>query len=159
MEPWTCPRCATTLDPFAYPSNVGLERKATVPVHRCPGCDGVAVEVRHNVPFLDALAADLAGLVELDTPVPAHEGHTAPAPCPRCRGATVRFGYLGTNRVFLDRCDRCLVLWHDGDELPVTLLLHARTHRRRAVREADRAQAIRALNAVAHAVLAGVIRS
>jgi hypothetical protein len=155
---WTCPRCALALAPFAYPSNVGLERKATVPVYRCEGCEGIAVEVKHNVPFLDALAADLAGHVDLETEVPRHDGHADPAPCPKCRGATTRFGYLGTNRVFLDRCDRCLVLWHDGDELPVTLLLHARTHRRRERREADRAIAIRGLNAVAHAVLAGVIR-
>jgi hypothetical protein len=159
VSEWRCPRCGATLVAFAYPAKGAIERNANIPVGRCEACNGVAVEVRHNVPFLDALAADLAGHVDLDTPIPPHEGETTPAGCPKCAGPMARFGYLGTNRVFLDRCDRCLLLWHDGDELLVTVALHARTNRRRERRETDRAEATRALNAITGAVLRGNIRS
>jgi hypothetical protein len=146
---WTCPRCRTALAAAAYPSKVGLETRGTLPVHRCPTCGGLAVEVRHNVPLLDALAKDVAPTVDADAPVPQHVGETAPAPCPKCGGPTARFGYLGTNRVFLDRCDRCLVLWHDGDELLVTVTLHAKTNRIRATRDRTRDEATRMLNMIA----------
>ena len=85
------------------------------------------VEIRHDVPFLDAVAKDLAPEVDLDTEIAANPGPVDTVSCPRCATGMTRFGYLGTNRVFLDRCERCRVLWHDGTELVTTALLHART--------------------------------
>ena len=154
-----CPRCHTGLTPFAYPSRVGLERGATVPVQRCDRCSGVSVEVRHNVPFLDAVARDLAAHVDLLADIAAHPGPQGVCACPPCQRPMTRFGYLGTQKVFLDRCEACLVLWHDGSELFTTVALHARTTGRREQRQRDRDEATRGLNAVTSAVLRGVIRS
>lgn len=117
-----CPRCGTDA--------VVEGRYRKVPVARCGTCGGVFVEIRHNVAFLDALAKELATHVDLDTEIEAFAGDERPAACPRCAGPMTRFGYLGTNKVFLDRCGACLALWHDGAELGTTAALHARTTRR-----------------------------
>ncbi len=129
-----CPRCGT--------DEVVAGRYKKVPLARCATCGGVLVEIRHNVAFLDALAKDLAAHVDLDTEIAPFPGEARPAACPRCGQAMARFGYLGTNRVFLDRCSPCMALWHDGDELGTTAALHARTTRRSEERVRARAQAI-----------------
>ncbi|MCB9686822.1 MAG: zf-TFIIB domain-containing protein [Alphaproteobacteria bacterium] len=125
-----CPRCGT--------DDLVQGRYHKVPLSRCDKCGGVYVEIKHNVHFLDALAKDLAAEVNLDTEIPPHEGQDAVALCPRCSGAMERFGYLGTNRVYLDRCGRCMALWHDGDELGTTAALHARTTMRLQSRAVSR---------------------
>lgn len=125
-----CPRCGT--------DDLVEGKYHKVPLARCSSCGGVWVEIRHNVAFLDALARDLAADVNLDTEIPPWSGQETVAHCPRCSAAMERFGYLGTNRVYLDRCGRCMALWHDGDELGTTAALHARTTLRLAVRASQR---------------------
>jgi Zn-finger nucleic acid-binding protein len=88
----------------------------------------VLVEVRHLVPLLQNLTADLAAEVDLETPIEPHDDLGEGLSCPRCAGPMTHFGYMGTNRVWLDRCGSCLVIWADGDELETLTMLHARTH-------------------------------
>ncbi|MBX2797884.1 MAG: zf-TFIIB domain-containing protein [Myxococcales bacterium] len=116
-----CARCGSQLRAGTYKG---------IPVHHCAACEGVLVRLRHNVPLLEQLAQDLAPDVDVNTPIAAHDGPTGVATCPVCRRAMERFGYMGTQTVFFDRCGQCEVVFIDGDEIRTAAAVYARTQRR-----------------------------
>jgi Zn-finger nucleic acid-binding protein len=139
-----CCRCGTDLASGTFHG---------VPLKRCAACEGLLVEVRHNVPLLEALRKDLAAEVDLHAEIEAHTGCEEPATCPGCSSRMERFGYMGTNRVFLDRCGRCLLLWIDGDEVVTLTMVYARTQARGDDRRAFYAERAKELEATAHRVV------
>ena len=124
-----CPRCHQPLVADDYPTGARVMGQTSVPIHRCDACNGLLVALRHNAPFVDALAEDLAPHVRPGDRLDPHPGHAAVAGCPRCGVAMERFGYLESAVVTLDRCRACAVIWHDGDELTTTAALCARNRR------------------------------
>ena len=106
--------------------------------------------MRNNVPFLDRLADEMAADLDPDADIAAAPGPEGVATCPKCTRAMERFGYLGTNKVTLDRCGPCLLIWHDGDELGTTAALHARTTRRRDDRHREHWAKVAELNRREH---------
>ena len=116
-----CVRCGDELREGTYQG---------VPLRRCVGCGGVLVEIRHNVPLLEALAANLAADVDPYTEIEATHGPAETVACPSCRSDMERFGYVGTPTVYLDRCGPCLLLWIDAEEITTLAAVFARTQRR-----------------------------
>jgi len=60
--------------------------------------------------------------------------------CPDCRQAMEKYGYMGLAALLIDRCDRCILVWLDTDELQNMVLALAKTNYRsqRAMRDASR---------------------
>ncbi len=115
-----CPRCTvpTTRVPF---------RGAYVSV--CGTCGGSLIPQPSLVGLLESLVPAVGGAFDEQLPAPVPD----PGPiggCPRCGGATESFGYMGMDRVTIDRCRPCNVLWADGAELLVMAALQARATRR-----------------------------
>lgn len=50
--------------------------------------------------------------------------------CPKCGATMEHYGYMGSNRVMIDGCDGCGLLWLDVQELGAICLLFARTELR-----------------------------
>ena len=120
-----CPRCASEL----RRAEVSSER-----VDVCGGCGGALLSQRLLVPVLTALGRELARDIDIDTPLDRIEDLGAGVRCPRCGRAMENFGYMGTDIVHLDRCDRCACVWADPGELGGAALLFARTNLRRDAR-------------------------
>ncbi len=111
------------------------------------------MEVRRNIPLLEALAKDVAAEIDVNAEIEANPGADGVAACPSCGAAMERFGYMGTNRVFLDRCGRCLLLWIDGEEVTTLAMVYARTQARGQERRAFYDERAKSLEGVAHRVL------
>lgn len=139
-----CCRCGTALQQGTYKS---------VPLRRCSGCEGLLVEVRHNVPLLEALSKDVAAEIDVHSEIPPNPGAGGAATCPSCGSGMERFGYMGTNKVFLDRCGRCLLLWVDGEEVVTLAMVYARTQARGDDRRAFYAERAKSLESTAHSVV------
>jgi Zn-finger nucleic acid-binding protein len=118
----TCPRCHGELKRATL---------ADMAVQLCPDCAGVLVSQGILIPVLSAVGRALATEIDVDTTLEAVEDPGAGLSCPRCRRPMINFGYMGTNLVFLDRCERCEHVWADGQELGAAALLAARTDLRR----------------------------
>jgi Zn-finger nucleic acid-binding protein len=60
--------------------------------------------------------------------------------CPDCHHAMDKYGYMGLVAILIDRCDRCILVWLDTDELQNMVLALARTNYRtqRALRDGSR---------------------
>jgi Zn-finger nucleic acid-binding protein len=117
-----CPRCSTELQE----AEISNER-----LHVCPGCRGSLILQRLLIPVLTALSRELAREIDLDTPIDPVEDVGANVRCPRCGGLMENFGYMGTDLVHFDRCERCEAIWSDAGELGGAALLFARTNLRR----------------------------
>ena len=59
--------------------------------------------------------------------------------CPDCHHAMEKYGYMGLAAVLIDRCDRCILVWLETDELQNMVLALAKTNYRsqQAIREAQ----------------------
>lgn len=104
---------------------------------RCPRCIGVAVEMRHLVPMLEALTKQLRGEIDLHAHLDPVADPRRSDGCPRCAGAMESFGYMGTKLAWPQRCGRCLVVWIDDEQMGALCMLYARTTARRAAIERD----------------------
>jgi Zn-finger nucleic acid-binding protein len=62
--------------------------------------------------------------------------------CPDCRQAMEKYGYMGLAAILIDRCDRCILVWLETDELQNMVLALAKTNYRsqQAIREAQNAE-------------------
>ena len=115
-----CPRCgvATTRVPFRG-----------VYVSVCGTCGGSLIPQQSLVQILESLVPSVGGAFD-DALPPAVPDPGPIGSCPRCGGATESFGYMGMDRVTVDRCRPCNVMWADGAELLVMAALQARATRR-----------------------------
>lgn len=88
----------------------------STPVERCPACHGFQVGLRDLRRIAEAMARDLVGVIDLDvalSPLPAPEGKLV---C-LCGRIMETFAYLGLPHVELDRCENCMLVWLDANEL------------------------------------------
>jgi len=51
-------------------------------------------------------------------------------PCPDCRQAMEKYGYMGIGAIQIDRCDPCALVWLDADELQNMVLALAKANHR-----------------------------
>ncbi len=139
-----CPRCASPLESGKF-HGAG--------VHKCTGCDGVLVSQRTLIPLMEALTKALSEHVDLNQPVPPIPDLPGKVVCPTCGDPMTNFGYMGTNRVFLDRCSGCMLLWIDGEEVITLAMVYARTKKRGDERRAFYAERAKQLEDTAHRII------
>ena len=99
-------------------------------VRTCAFCTGTLVEQPRLVPLLEHLARSLRGRVDFDVEPDAMPDNGERLPCPSCGKTMDAFGYMGTNKVIVDRCGEEGLIWADPGELGGMAVLYARTNLR-----------------------------
>jgi len=112
-----CPRCREPLEACGGGSSI----------HRCTSCDGALVAQSALQSLLEALAEDLKNEECLNDVILQIPDKGARVNCPQCGSPMENYGYLSSDKVQIDGCSNCSVVWTDTDELGVMAALHART--------------------------------
>lgn len=97
--------------------------------YTCPNCVSILIPQRLVIPIL-AMVAEELGAVSEHCEVPQQEDLPGDVVCPQCDSLMTRFGYQGTNRVILDRCNDCMLVWMDPGEVRTAAFLYLRTSKR-----------------------------
>ena len=98
-----------------------------VQAYHCLECDGKLLNQMKLVPFLKALSAKLnvpSGSIELQPKVKESSSYS----CPKCHSPMDKFGYMGTNKVYIDNCFSCRLVWTDNHELSEMCILFVQTN-------------------------------
>lgn len=103
-----CPRCNE--------AELVVQTHDAIPIEYCPDCHGFQVGLRDLRRIAEALAMALVGKIELDAPLPPFEDPVGKVLC-RCGQIMETFNYLGLPQVKLDRCEDCMLVWLDSEEL------------------------------------------
>jgi len=125
-----CPRCNE--------ADLVVQTYDSIPMESCPECRGIQVGLRDLRRVAEALATALVGKIELGAPLPPFEDPVGKVLC-RCGKIMDTFPYLGLPQVTLDRCEDCMLVWLDAEELTGVAQLCAQSEGRiRALYEAAR---------------------
>ena len=119
----------------------------------CDECEGIVVAQEKLVPFMEDLARNLIPQMELDEPISPVQVDVRHLMCPACRQPMERFGYMGTRMVRPSRCAGCGIVRIGGAELPVMVVLFARTKLSRQRREEESDAASESQNRKVHLML------
>lgn len=111
-----CPRCGNSLE-----ANVNSS------MHCCIGCDGALVSKSALQPLLTQIAKEFAEDGCLNDVIVSVPDKCENVDCPHCNRPMEDSGYHSANKVKLDGCLRCWVVWTDADELAVMAAMHARS--------------------------------
>ena len=103
-----CPRCNE--------ADLVVQTSDSIPIESCPACHGIQVGLRDLRRVAEALAIALVGKIELDVPLPPIVDPIGKVLC-RCGKIMDTFPYLGLPQVKLDRCEDCMLVWLDAEEL------------------------------------------
>lgn len=103
-----CPRCNE--------AELVVQTHDAIPIEYCPDCHGFQVGLRDLRRIAEALAMALVGKIELDAPLPPFQDPVGKVLC-RCGQIMETFNYLGLPQVKLDRCEDCMLVWLDSEEL------------------------------------------
>lgn len=125
-----CPRCNE--------AELEVQTYHAIPIEHCPECRGFQVGLRDLRRIAEALARDLVGKIELDVELPSYDDPVGKLVC-RCGRIMETFPYLGLPKVELDRCEDCMLVWLDAEELTGVAQLCAQSEGRiRALYEVSR---------------------
>lgn len=132
MSAW-CPRCRKPLE---------TAQVDEIEVRLCRGCRGMLLAHPDLVHVLESSwqAVSEKHAEEMQFRAPDGWQKEEVLHCPDCRQAMDKYGYMGLAAILVDRCDRCILVWLDTDELQNMLLALAKTNYRtqRATRDAPR---------------------
>jgi Zn-finger nucleic acid-binding protein len=127
-----CPRCQKPLE---------TAQVDNIQVRFCQGCRGTLLAHPDLVQILEASWRAVSEEQAQKTPFRARKGWQKEAilRCPDCRQAMEKYGYMGLAVILIDRCDRCILVWLETDELQNMVLALAKTNYRsqQAIREAQ----------------------
>lgn len=125
-----CPRCNE--------AELVVQTYDSIAMESCPECRGFQVGLRDLRRIAEALATALVGKIELGVPLPPFEDPVGKVLC-RCGKIMETFPYLGLPQVKLDRCEDCMLVWLDAEELTGVAQLCAQSEGRiRALYDAAR---------------------
>ena len=105
-----CPRCKTAL--------TSTEQKQGE-LHYCDQCGGSLLSHAIVGDVLDGLLPDLIEEFSNDPQFPVLPDETGSAACPRCQQVMHKHGYLEQDKVMIDSCLPCGLVWTDPGELAV----------------------------------------
>jgi len=128
-----CPRCQKPLE---------AAQVDTIHVRLCQRCRGMLLAHPDLIQILETSWRVVSEKQAEELPFRAPEGWKKEMVlrCPDCNHAMDKYGYMGLAAILIDRCDRCILVWLDTDELQNMVLALARTNYRaqRAMRDASR---------------------
>ena len=109
MTPISCPRCFESLSSKTYHDTQ---------IEFCRSCGGLLLDCTE----LDAVAEDTEGSVEYSISHHTNDTSQDDTPlmsCPKCpdKPTMLRIRFIGHADIFLDRCNRCALLWLDYNEI------------------------------------------
>jgi Zn-finger nucleic acid-binding protein len=102
-----CPACAALL------SDGNIQNRSVL---YCTKCRGVLVAIDKFLPLVEFLRA-LRHPTGSDIPPRNNSDADRKLACPMCDKTMVGYPYGGPGNVNLDSCERCSVIWLDGNEL------------------------------------------
>lgn len=128
-----CPRCQKPLE---------TAQVDEIQVRVCQRCRGMLLEHPDLVKILESSwrAVSEKRAEELSFRAPDRWKEEPILRCPDCRQAMEKYGYMGLAAILIDRCDRCILVWLDTDELQNMVLALAKTNYRseRTIRETSK---------------------
>ena len=111
-----CPRCV-----LKKLINITI---ANASAYSCLECKGILVPQEKFLKILDAWEKKLKqSALEFET-LPIAIDDELLLMCPKCRRPMEHFGYLNSNKAFLDNCIYCKKIWLDKDEISTVALMH-----------------------------------
>lgn len=116
-----CPRCNE--------AELVVQTYEGIPIESCPKCHGFQTGLRDLRRIAEAMAVALVGKIDLEAPTPLFPDPVGKVLC-RCGRIMESFPYLGLPQVTLDRCEDCMLVWLDNEELLGVAQLCARSEGR-----------------------------
>lgn len=113
-----CPKCKIEMKSGLF---------SDVPVHHCGQCDGKLLNQMKLMPFMRALASE-ANIPYQDIQLKPKTKEASYYACPKCDSQMEKFGYMGTNKVYIDNCFSCRLIWTDNEELTEMCILFLQTN-------------------------------
>lgn len=112
-----CPRCNDELEPC----------QGDPTIYQCASCEGALVQQSSLQPVLRQLAEGFDKDDNLEDLIVAIPDKGAGVNCPKCNSQMENYGYLQTDKVQIDGCQNCSVVWTDPDELLCMAAIHRRS--------------------------------
>lgn len=111
-----CPRCVSK-----KLVNITI---ANVRAYSCLDCKGILVPQEKFLRILQTWDKKLKQSVfEFETLPTAFDDELLMM-CPKCRRPMEHYGYLNSNKAFIDNCNHCKKIWLDKDEISTVALMH-----------------------------------
>ena len=111
-----CPRCKVSL----LTTEVG-----DVSILCCKKCAGILLNQRNLNSLLKMLCSRVEHKIDANTVVDAISDLGPIEKCPKCDSAMENYGYMESNKVFIDYCDECNSLWLDSFEILTMIDMYA----------------------------------
>lgn len=116
-----CPRCDGVVEFGHYHQH---------PVYHCSVCCGSLYPLASLGQSLERISLELFSSVDPDIVFPDLPDRGDILACPVCSAPMVSYGYMGTNKVIVDACNDCDMIWVDAHELAAMAKIRIQTDKR-----------------------------
>jgi len=124
VRKFPCPRCDAIVEFGHY-----LQE----PVYHCSNCYGSFYPLATLGRSLEKIGLELFSSVDPDAVLPGLPelpGNRDSLTCPLCKASMENYGYMGSNKIILDACNDCIMVWVDAHELAAMAKLRIQTDKR-----------------------------